>query len=165
MALEAGSRDDNINKSFYAFVDTNIRVGLSLTVHYLGQPRLESLPTQWVEVAYINGAAIEQSKRGINNTNSVWMQAFLNINCYEKLDTGLNRVSLFSLDTMATNVAEVFEIGTNIPILDYDTGGTPVAGGLMVFEKYSKQYLGIDESVGVHQVNISVPVRHFSLSA
>ena len=162
VALEAGSRLDNISKSVNVHVKAQVETALAYTVYYAGQDRLGTLPTRWVEADLIPGAAIAEPM-GAGGDLSIWTECFLNLNCFERMETVLGAPNLYSLITMAENVRNKFLIGTAITIRDYATIGTPVAGALMVWERPMLTEVPVVPDSGIKQINISVPLRYHEI--
>lgn len=164
--LEAASRYDNIEKSVNAFIDTNVATGLSLTVHYAGQTALDTIPSQWAEVSYIYGIPVDDVRRSDSGGLSHWVEDIININVFEKMDSGTGRVNLYSMTTLLDNIREIFDVGAAIPVYDYNTGGNPQAGALMVWQKPGVQMLpnGLRNDIGIKQANITVYVRHYAVT-
>lgn len=158
--LEAGSRLDNITKSINVFVQSQIVTGLGHKVFYMGQDRLDTLPTRWVEADFIPGAGIEVIMSAPGGGVSTWTECFLNINCFEQMETGIGTPNLYALITMVETIRQKFLIGTGIPIRDYGTAGNPVAGALMVWERPNVTEVPIVPDAGIKQINISVPFRY-----
>lgn len=157
-SLEAGSRLDNIVKSVNVYVSTQIATGLGLTVYYMGQGRIGTLPQRWVEVDLLPGDAIDGVMTGRESV-SQWTQGILNINCFEKLEVGAGTTNLYTLITMVENVRSKFLVTTAIDVKDYATTGSPWAGALMVWERPEVTEVPIVQDAGIKQINISeVPI-------
>lgn len=158
--LEAGSRLDNISKSVNAYVQTYIKTGLGYTVYYAGQDRIGTLPARWVEADLIPGSGIADVMAAPDGGLSTWVEAFLNLNCFEHIETGTGAPSLYALITMAESIRQKFLITTGITVRDYATAGNPVAGALMVWERPNLTEVPVVADSGIKQINISVPLRY-----
>lgn len=158
--LEAGSRLDNITKSVNVYVNTNVATALSLTVYYQGQDRLGTLPARWVEADFIPGSGIAGVMSAPGAGLSTWTECFLNLNCYERTESGLATTNLYGLISMVESVRQKFLVGTGITIRDYATAGNPVSGALMVWERPEVTEVPIVPDAGIKQINISVPLRY-----
>ena len=161
--LEAGSRLDNITKSVNAYVNTNVATALSLAVYYQGQDRLGTLPTRWIEADFLPAAAIDTVMSAPGGGLSTWTECFLNLNCYERIETGLGTGNIYTLIATVEAVRQKFLVTTGIPVRDYNTVGNPVAGALMVWERPSVAEVPIVPDAGIKQINISVPMRYHEI--
>ena len=158
--LEAGSRLDNITKSVNAYVQMHLKTGLGYTVYYAGQDRIGTLPTRWVEADLIPASAIDTVMGAPGGGLSIWTECFLNLNCYEQMETGLGTTNIYSLITMVESIRSRFLVGSAIDVKDYGTAGTPWAGALMVWERPEITEVPIVPDAGIKQINISVPLRY-----
>ena len=158
--LESGSRLDNITKSVNVYVNTQLVTGLGYTVYYMGQDRLGTLPTRWVEADFIPGSGIAGIMAAPGGGVSTWVEMFLNLNCYEQMETGLGATNIYTLITMVDAVRQKFLITTAITVRDYATAGNPVSGALMVWERPDVTEVPIVPDSGIKQINISVPMRY-----
>lgn len=161
--LEAGSRLDNITKSVNVYVNTNVATALSLTVFYQGQDRLGTLPTRWIEADFLPAAAIDTVMSAPGGGLSTWTECFLNLNCYERIETGLGTGNIYTLIATVEAVRQKFLVTTGITVRDYNTAGNPVAGVLMVWERASVTEVPIVPDAGIKQINISVPMRYHEI--
>lgn len=159
-SLEAGSRLDNISKSVNVYVQTHLATGLGYTVYYAGQDRIGTLPTRWVEADLIPGSGIADVMTYVNEGTSTWTECFLNLNCFEQVETGTGTPNIYSLITMVETIRGRFLVGAAIDIKDYGAVGTPWAGALMVWERPSVTEVPVVPDSGVKQINISVPFRY-----
>lgn len=157
--LEAGSRLDNITKSVNAYVKAEIATALGYTVYYQGQDRMGALPARWVEADLVPAGAIDTPMMAGGDL-SIWTECFLNLNCFEQIETGLGTTNLYALITMAEAIRQKFLITTGVTVRDYATAGNPVAGALMVWERPSLTEVPIVPDAGIKQINISVPLRY-----
>ena len=161
--LEAGSRLDNITKSVNVYVNTNVATALSLTVFYQGQDRLGTLPTRWIEADFLPAAAIDTVMSAPGGGLSTWTECFLNLNCYERIETGLGTGNIYTLIATVEAVRQKFLVTTGITVRDYNTAGNPVAGALIVWERPSVTEVPIVPDAGIKQINISVPMRYHEI--
>lgn len=158
--LEAGSKLNNITKSVNAYVKTHLATGLGYTVYYAGQDRVGSLPAKWVEADLVPGSGIAALMAAPGAGLSTWVECFLNLNCYERMETGLGTSNLYSLITMAETIRGRFLVGAGIDVKDYDTSGNPWAGAMMVWERPELTEVPVAPDAGIKQINISVPLRY-----
>lgn len=158
--LEAGSKLSNITRSVNVFVNAQIRVALGYTIYYMGQDRVGTLPKRWVEAELMVGEALDLIKNAPGGALSVWRECWLNLNCFEQLETGTGSTNLYSLTEMAEAVRGVFLPTTGIPVYDYATSGTPYAGALMVWEPSPARAIATAPDAGISQINVRVPLRY-----
>lgn len=158
--LEAGSRLDNIVKSVNVYCNAQIATVLGYTVYYMGQDRIGTLPTRWVEADFIPGSGIDIVMGAPGGKLSTWTESFLNLNCYGQLETGTGAPNLYTLITMVEAIRQKFLVTTGITVRDYGTSGNPVAGALMVWERPSVTEVPVVADSGIKQINISVPLRY-----
>lgn len=158
--LESGSRWDNITKSVNVYVQTHLKTGLGYTVYYAGQDRIGKLPARWVEADLIPGSGIAGIMSAPDGGLSTWVEALLNLNCYEQMETGTGAPNLYTLVTMVESIRSRFLVGSAIDVKDYGTAGNPWAGALMVWERPEITEVPTVPDAGIKQVNISVPLRY-----
>lgn len=162
--LGAGSRLDNITRSVNVYVNTNIATALGYTVYYAGQDRVGTLPQRWVEADLIPGSGIADVMAAPGGL-STWTEAFLNLNCYERIATGTGATNLYSLISMVETIRQQFLVTTGISVQDYTQGGAGYVGALMVWERPSVVEVPVVPDAGIKQINISVPLRYHEVIA
>lgn len=160
--LEAGSRYDNIKRSVNAHLVTNVATALSVVVYYDRQGRQGSLPAQWVEAHLITTSYQSDVIVAGWQSHSTHAECYLNLNLFEKIDSGLGLVGIYGLDTLADNVRQVYELGSTVVVYDYATVGNPAAGHLRVLERPSVREIDTPADMGARQTNISVPMRYLA---
>jgi len=159
------SRMDNIVKSIYAYVDTNVSMGLGLTVYYqLGEPLdLETKPAQWVEVSVIELGPQGDIQVTGSGRHGYIDEVLTNINGFEKNDARKSGGggTLYSLWTVMTNIKEIFmPPDAAVPIRDYNTGGNPVLSALVSLAPPVLTGLSPEAELGITQINLSATMRH-----
>lgn len=162
--LEAGSRLDNIEKSINAHLNTNIATGLGLRVYYSGAGRFGDLPARWVESDTIFGSAIDNVMTHGTTAYSVMTELFLNLNFFERTDSGLSLSAIYGLLTIVDNARQIYSINSTIPVHDYATAGKPLAGGLTVWEPPDMRRIATPPEAGLRQINLSVPLRYYAVT-
>jgi len=163
--LEAGSRIDNQEKSVNDYIKTHLVTGLGLTVYYVGEQRDDDdpLPVMWVDADIIQGSPVRPVNHAPGLKLEVYRESFLNLNCFRIENPALYRRDIYALSTMADNVRELFEVGTVIPVYDYDTVGKPWAGALTIESSPEIRRIEVPSEDQVSQINISISLMHHSV--
>jgi hypothetical protein len=164
--VEAGSRQENIARSVDAYIRTHIEVGLSTTVYYENQyvPTSVIRPSYWIEptLNYL-GQVSQLSRKG--SGFQAWVNYALDFNIIEQTDAiGVAQVNRYALRRLATDVSEVFEVGVVVPIFDYDTVGSPWAGGLSVNEKPQIVAAQTPDDQVVRQIDVRVTLEMIAVT-
>ena len=161
--LEAGSRYDNQVKSINTYIDAQLRTGLGLSVYYEDQDRVGALPADWVEIDLTFGGQRRPVNTAPGEKLEVYTEFVVNINCFREQAQYAASDTVYTLYTMVTNIKQLFEIGTVIPVYDYGTVGNPWAGRMTVEESPRVQELSNEDDEALKQVNISVTLMHHSV--
>ena len=163
--LDAGSRYDNIRRSVDSYVRANVETPLALRIYYMNQsiPQAIVQPVRWATVVFIDLGQIEEVRGAGAGSVSAWSEGTIDFNLYEKSDaTGGGEVNLYTLGTLATNISQKFEIGTHIPVYDYNAVGTPHVNVLRVHERPRARPIDTP-GLGIRQISLSVPLRYYAV--
>ncbi len=161
--IEAGSLYVNIAKSVNAYIQAKLVTVLGLTVYYEGANRAGTLPQRWVEAYLTPGVAVQEPRTAGYKKHSTWLECYLNLNFFEQeLSAPSN---LYTLMGMVDSVRAHFDYNASIPINDYGVVGTPKRSALRVLEVPVARAVPIDQSSGIKQINLSVPMRYHNTTA
>lgn len=163
--IQAASRRDNIKKSINAYTLASIGTGMGIPVLLENQERFGVLPARWVEAMVVFGGQVSTIDHGPNNTIGAWEEVFLNLNIFMRSHNGLQPIGIYDMDTLATNIEQLYDVPIAIPVRDYQTVGTPIVGELTVREKPKPQKLEIASDSGIQQCNISVLMRYHAFTS
>ena len=163
--LEAASRYDNILKSIVAFSESAIKTALGITVFYFyTDPEEQFMPARWIELEVIPAGPIGVSMPMGAGSISTLHECYININCFENAESGLAQVNIFTLASLVDDVRALFEVGAAIPIYDYQVSGYPRVGALSSWENPRINPVVTPESSGIRQINVSAPMRFYSIT-
>lgn len=158
--LDAGSRDNNILRSIFSFVSTEIVTGLSIPIYFRGQGRIGNQDDEWIEIDFIRGSQTRPVDHGPSSKLVAEVEVFLNLNYFKTVESGIDMANLYKFDSSIADIRQIFDINQTIPVYDYDTGGNPQDGGLRVWAKPEVREIPTPVDTGVRQMNISVPLRY-----
>lgn len=163
--IQAASRHDNIKKSINAYTLASIGVGLGVPVLLENQERFGILPARWVEAMAIFGGQVSTIDHGPNNTIGAWEEVYLNLNIFMKEHNGLQSIGIYDMDTLATDIEQLYDVPIAIPVRDYRVVSTSIVGNLTVREKPKPQKIEIAADSGIQQCNISVLMRYHAFTS
>lgn len=163
--IQAAARRDNIKKSINAYTLASIGTGLSIPVLLENQERYGILPARWVEATTIFGGQVSRIDHGPNNTIGAWEELYLNLNIFMRAHNGLQPIGIYDMDTLATNIEQLYDVPIAIPVRDYQVVGTPIVGNLTVREKSKPQKIETAPDSGIQQCNISVLMRYHAFTS
>lgn len=159
--IAADSTLPNIAKSINGYIDTEIRVGMSLKVIYELSMREGSLPMHWIEPLLDPLSAISGAMQTAHDQTGNLAQFLVSINCFE-LNSAIadGSATIYSLLGIAHQVREKFAPGVRIPIFDYDTEGNPQVGALASDSFPVVRTVPQEANVGFTQKNVSATLIH-----
>ena len=130
MTINAEGKHTNIEKSLTAWIRAKLVTIESLSVFFGDEP-IDDRPASWVHVDYLLDIREEFGRNAAGATHANRMHSILNINLCQERQTLSN---IYAMATLRDAVRPYFRRGQTIPILDYDTGGTPEVGRIDVHD-------------------------------
>jgi hypothetical protein len=162
--IQAEARYDNIMRSLNVYTQSAIVTGLGVPVYFMGQERFGTLPPKWVESDFIYGGQVSEIDHGPNGTIGAVTECYLNLNVFMVEQVGLQKIGIYAMPTLVTDIVERFDVPVEIPVRDYEAVGTPIVGSLRVWEKPRPQMIGTAPDSGIRQTNVSVLLRYHSFT-
>lgn len=128
MPLAPEAKAANLEKSLTAWIEAQLRTAAGLQVFYANSP-LQERPNEWVQVDYLWGLRRDFARQVDRTQLGARVHDILNLNLCKKRSSITN---IYALALLRDAVMPVFQIGQTIPLRNYDVGGTPVIGIIIV---------------------------------
>lgn len=168
--LAPESRLTNIRYSVFKYVDTHMRTGLSLIVHYqrahpiLNVNDLSALPNRWAEVYTTRLSPQTQVYDAGHGDRASAMDYLININLFEIRDRPA--ATLYSLSTLGDQVNDLFLPNVAIDIRDYSAPGQPIVAALRAYREPDVNEVDTGDALRqkLNQLNVSATMQYMSVS-
>ena len=153
MPLQPEAREGNIERSLTEWIRAKLVTIEGLTVHFSDAP-VDTRSDEWVHVDYLLGMR-RQFGRTIDGARlGNRAHGIINLNLCKRRQSITN---LYALATMRDKVAPYFQTGQTIPLKDYDVGGTPEIGRLLVHETTQGDVdSGLESGVMVRALSVNL---------